>query len=154
MDCALPVENAMGSRMYEPPKPMPGCIHVPPGRLVRVTNASARLSVSRFISSGSSSHSGGASTLHIILNHCHRNGVPYELAGQRGAAFVVTKLTEARAGRLDDVTADAPQRVLDLLTEGKAFEATYVPGVGTKVVEKPSLLRDEQRESRAPKGPR
>lgn len=72
--------------------------HFPGTRPAAVTRVQARLLCQNFDASGHSNHSGRGATLWVILEHCARADIPYNLRAMPGLGFYVERSKAAADG--------------------------------------------------------
>ncbi len=131
----------MSKVMFQAPSADPRFVHIPPKRVVHIRNATADRLRDAFDRTGRTVHRPEASTLQIVLDHCHSRGIAYFLRCKAGQGYHVERfrLTGAHRSRDFSATDGAPSLVQDAEANGEDYNVLFLPGTGTVFIPDKSL---------------
>lgn len=99
--------------------------------LVRTT-AGVRRQLEQFDVEGESRHTPSASTLQVVLDHCHQNDIPYRLRSDPVHGYHVQRLQPEQVRDLE-ATSRGTSLAQAALNAQEPVDVVFVPGAGVAV---------------------
>lgn len=107
-------------------------LHVKPQYSLIRTAAGVRRQLEQFDVAGESHHTPSASTLQVVLDHCHQNDIPYRLRSDPAQGYHVQRLQPEQV-RDVEATARGVSLAQAALDAQEPVDVVFVPGAGVAV---------------------